>query len=62
MSEPTDLDARRKANAPRCQICAGPAHEFEAQCPRVSAITYEPDGGITYHLFIIEPDDGPDVA
>jgi hypothetical protein len=53
MTDPVDLDAKRKAKAPRCELCAGPAHEHEAQCPRVIAITYEADGGITYHLLVL---------
>jgi hypothetical protein len=48
MSDIIGFDSRRKAK--RCEICGGPAHDFEAQCPRVYAVTYEADGGITYHL------------
>ena len=58
MSDTVDFDARRKAKAPKCDFCGGPGHKIEAQCPRVIAVTFEPDGGITYHLVgIEEPDD-----
>jgi hypothetical protein len=57
MTEPVDLDAKRKAKAPKCELCGDSAHQFEAGCPRVYAVTFEPDGGVTYHLHDI--DDGP---
>ena len=60
MSEVGDLDAKRKAKAPKCEICGSVAHEFEAQCPRIYAITKEPDGGITYHIEGYDPE--PDAA
>lgn len=60
MTDTVDLDAKRKAKAPKCELCGGIAHQFEAQCPRVYAVTFEADGGITYHLLGIE--DGPPPA
>ena len=54
MSDPIDLDAKRKAKTPKCEFCGQAAHEYEAQCPRVVAVTFEADGGITYHLAIVE--------
>lgn len=56
MSDLVDLDAKRKSKTPKCEFCGNPAHTFEAQCPRVYAVTLEPDGGITYHLEGYEPD------
>jgi hypothetical protein len=56
MSDVIGIDSKRKPK--RCEICGGAAHETEAACPRVYAITYEADGGITYHLNEIpEPPD-----
>lgn len=60
MSDPVDLDAKRKAKVPKCEFCGGAGHESEAACPRVVAVTFEPDGGITYHLYV--PDLTPDAA
>ena len=57
MSEPIDLESKRKAKQPRCQICGGPLHDFIGACPRVSAITQECDGSETYHLWPIEEPD-----
>ena len=54
--EPVNFDAKRKEKAPKCEFCGNPVHEFEAQCPRVIAVTFEADGGITYHLLGIESD------
>jgi hypothetical protein len=50
MTDPVDLDAKRKAKAPRCQICGNPVHDFIGQCPRVVGITQEIDGAETYSL------------
>jgi hypothetical protein len=50
MSDPVDLDAKRKEKKSRCAICGGPSHDFSCQCPRICAITEEVDGSITYHL------------
>jgi hypothetical protein len=59
-----DLDAKRKAKAPKCEICAGPVHEAVGYCPRVESVTQEVDGARTYHLWpLLEPDEPePDVA
>lgn len=54
MTEPVDLDAKRKAKAPKCAICGHEQHEYVGQCPRIIAITEEEDGGTTYWL--TEPD------
>jgi hypothetical protein len=57
MTDPVDLDAKRKAKAPKCEICGQPIHDYVGQCDRISAITYEtPDGGsVTYHIYPLEP-------
>jgi hypothetical protein len=58
MSDPVDLDAKRKAKAPKCEICGEPVHEWPGQCRRVESVTYELADGtaVTYHL-IPWPDD-----
>lgn len=50
MTEPVDLDAKRKAKQKRCQICGEEVHDFLGQCKRIAAITQEADGSETYHL------------
>jgi predicted ATP-dependent serine protease len=60
MSETVDLDAKRKAKQPRCHLCGEAVHDWIGQCHRVTAITEETDGSITYHLS--GQDDPPDAA
>ncbi len=62
MTDTVDLDAKRKARAPKCELCGKPAHQFEAQCPRVYAVTFEADGGITYFLADLDDDEPPAAA
>lgn len=61
MSDPVDFDAKRKAKQkkPRCEICGGDQHDFIGQCKRIAAITSEPEGGETYHLYPINDDPPP---
>jgi hypothetical protein len=49
-----ELDAKRKAKAPRCEACGGAVHDYAGQCPRLAKITHEPDGGKTYWLYPID--------
>lgn len=60
MTEPVDLNAKRKEKQPRCAICGSASHDYPGQCPRVYAVTDEPDGGVTYHLTPI--DEPPEAA
>jgi hypothetical protein len=54
MSDPVDLDAKRKAKAKKCEICGGPLHDFIGQCPRLESITQECDGSETFHLWPLD--------
>jgi ribosomal protein L34E len=58
-----DLDAKRKAKAPKCEICGKPVHEGIGECRRVESIEYElADGTIVrYHLWPLGDED-EDVA
>jgi hypothetical protein len=61
MTEPISLDAKRKEKQGRCAVCGAPSHDYPGQCPRVSAVTEEIDGSITYHLWPLD-DPPPDAA
>jgi hypothetical protein len=61
MTDPVDFNEKRKQKAKRCEICGDLQHEFVGQCKRIAAITQEPDGGETFHLFPL-PDEPPDAA
>jgi hypothetical protein len=52
MTEPTDINERRKAKAPRCELCGQGVHEWPGQCPRLEAIEYVLEDGtcVVYHL------------
>jgi len=52
--EPVDLDAKRKAKAPKCEICGSDIHAAAGMCPRVSAIKITEDGERMYFLWPID--------
>lgn len=52
MTEPIDLDAKRRSKVPKCEACGEPQHEYIGQCPRISGVTYETDEyAVTYHFW-----------
>jgi len=52
MSEPIDMDLRRKKRAEierelrevSCEYCGAPPHDQPLACPRVASVTYYNDG------------------
>jgi hypothetical protein len=60
MTEPVDLDAKRKAKAPKCDICAAPEHE--GLCPRIESVEHFMADGTSVRYYLSPLDDEPDVA
>jgi hypothetical protein len=59
MTEPVDLDAKRKAKAPKCEICGQPVHEAAGLCPRVESIEYIMEDGTGVRYYLHRLDDEP---
>jgi len=53
MTDPVDLDAKRKAKASKCDFCGQPDHPAPFLCPRVAAVTYDGEA-VTVDLWPIE--------
>jgi hypothetical protein len=51
-----DLDAKRKAKAPKCEVCGQPVHEVPGLCPRIESIEYimEDGTGVRYYLYPVD--------
>jgi hypothetical protein len=54
MSDPVDLDAKRKSKAPKCEICGQGIHDYVGQCPQIASIEYEREDG-TIVRYILRP-------
>jgi hypothetical protein len=54
MTDPVDLDAKRKAKAPKCEICGQGVHDYVGQCPCIQFIEYEREDG-TIVRYILRP-------
>jgi hypothetical protein len=55
MSDPVDLDAKRKAKAPKCEICGDPEHK--GLCPRIDYIEREFEDGTIVRYFLLPYDE-----
>jgi hypothetical protein len=64
MTDPVDLDAKRKAKAPKCRFCGALAHEQPLLCPRVSGVAMREDDMQVIEIFFWDywepPVAGPD--
>jgi hypothetical protein len=63
MSDPVDLDAKRKAKAPKCRFCGDAAHAATLLCPRVSGVALREDDEQVIEIFFWDdwkPVAGPD--
>jgi hypothetical protein len=58
MSDPVNLDAKRKAKEPKCDFCGEPEHAAQLACPRVASVTYDGDA-VTVELWPIDDEPKP---